>query len=288
MDIVSNKLDQSQALQNRFDLWAGNWFGGKKRAAIREAQQEIAARNNDEAAKVKEVFEHEKFESMTRTWKPAGLALCTNPTQAAPDVFDPKEQAKVQGETNWIIDYSLSGIDAEGWTYAYDFDSLNKKGVGDCSPQWNSYVRRRKWRHHDKRGGGNQVINDIKERNAARIGSKPTSQAEKVGYVPRSRQAGMTASGLTSAGMIKGKKQDDLDEDSANGLAQLKANDNEIDAGLDAISSVLDNLGGISSTMKSEIHTQNAKLDRLDQGMQRAADKQAVVNARQKKLLQSS
>ena len=31
----------------------------------------------------------------------------------------------------WIIDFSLAGIDAEGWTYAYDFAYLNKHGAGE-------------------------------------------------------------------------------------------------------------------------------------------------------------
>ena len=99
-------------------------------------------------------------------WKPSGFALCSNPTLAAPELFDPALISSQPGESNWIVDYSLSGIDAEGWTYAYDFDTLNKKGLGEASAKWNTYVRRRKWRYHDKRGGGNAILQEVKDRNA--------------------------------------------------------------------------------------------------------------------------
>ena len=52
IDEVSAKLDQSQSLQNKFDMWAGNWLGGKKRAAIKEAQAEIAQRQAEENLQV--------------------------------------------------------------------------------------------------------------------------------------------------------------------------------------------------------------------------------------------
>lgn len=51
LETVSNKLDHSQALQNKFDAWAGNWFGGKKRSALKEAAADIAARNQDDLGK---------------------------------------------------------------------------------------------------------------------------------------------------------------------------------------------------------------------------------------------
>ena len=55
---ISAKLDTAAALQNRFDRWAGNWFGGKKREALREASQEIAMKNSEELSKVKEIFQY--------------------------------------------------------------------------------------------------------------------------------------------------------------------------------------------------------------------------------------
>ena len=81
---VDQKLDQSSALQSQFDRWAGNWFGGKRRAAEAEAAEEIANRDNDALSKIKEVFEHENFASMSRSWKPIGFVLCNAPTLEAP------------------------------------------------------------------------------------------------------------------------------------------------------------------------------------------------------------
>jgi hypothetical protein len=156
---VSAKLDQSQALQNRFDRWAGNWLGGKKNKAFKEASQEISERNNTEYSKVKEVFQHDKYDSISRTWKKAGLALCTDPNVQCDDLFDPTEQERLTN-SKWQVDFSLTGIDAEGWTYAYDFATLNKVGAGDPAPKWNSYVRRRKWRYVDKASGNGTDLNE--------------------------------------------------------------------------------------------------------------------------------
>ena len=266
VDKVSSQLDRSQQLQNRFDLWAGNWLGGKKRAAIKEANAEIAQRQAEENQQVKEVFEHETYVSLSRTWKGVGLYFCNNPTQAAPDVFDPADQEAQGAESNWVIDYSLTGIDAEGWTYAYDFDSLNKKGVGESSAKWNTYVRRRKWRYHEKKGGGNAALQEVKERNTARVTQqRAPNQGEKIGYVPRAQIQGMKASGLTSAGMMRGHHggSDELDEDSATGLANLKRADQEIDEGIDKIANTLDNLAGIASGMRSEVTSQTAKIEKV-------------------------
>ena len=85
--------------------------------------------------------------------------------------------------------------------------------------------------------------------------------------------------------MANSKVEEELDADSAEGLAQLKANDKEIDQGIDSISSALDRLAGISSAMNSETRSQTDKLSRVDQAMSRTADKTTVVNARQKHLL---
>lgn len=155
---------------------------------------------------------------------------------------------------------------------------------------------------------------DRKERAAASAASRHT---EKIGYVPRNKQAaGMSASGLTSAGMMGQSRNDPsqtLDEDSAAGLARLREQDAEIDVGIDQISRQIDNLTNIAGAMKDEVlycmsplsainlhvgisaltvrvhHqqtiSQNQKLDRIDGTMQKATEKQTVVNARQRYLL---
>ena len=191
-----------------------------------------------------------------------------------------------------MIDYPLAGIDAEGWTYAYDFPTLNKSGAGEAKPAWNSYVRRRKWKYHEKKGTENAQINEVRERNAARMEKlKPnrgggTNQAEKIGYVPRAQQARMAQSGLSSArmGATKGKDEE-LDEDSAAGLAQLRANDAEIDEGMDRIGNAIDRIAGLAGAMGQESKSQTAKLEAIDNSMTKTSDKTTVVNARQKFLL---
>jgi hypothetical protein len=156
---VNKKLDQSQQLQSRFDRWAGNWLGGKKRAALKEAEAEIAERSQQDYSKVREAFQHQKFDTISRTWKKAGLVLCSDPTIQCNDLFDPKIQETLEN-SNWKVDFSLSGIDPDGWTYGYDFATLNKTGAGDSSAKWNSYVRRRKWKYVDHKSSSGAAIDE--------------------------------------------------------------------------------------------------------------------------------
>ena len=148
MTAVHSKLSTTQVLQTKFDAWSGNWFGGKRRAAIKEAEAEIVLRNREEYSQVKEVFQHEKYDAIGRQWKCGGLVLCTDTSVACSDLFDPATAEKTEN-SRWIIDFTLASIDADGWTYSTDFASLNRSGAGDSAAKWNSYVRRRKWRHLD-------------------------------------------------------------------------------------------------------------------------------------------
>lgn len=120
LESVSSKLDQSAALQSTFDRWAGNWLGGKKASAMKEAAAEIAIRSKEDHSKVKEVFQHEKYDSITRVWKASGLVLCTDTAISVDDLFDPALQEKLD-KSSWLVDFSLSGIDADGWTYGTEY-----------------------------------------------------------------------------------------------------------------------------------------------------------------------
>jgi len=155
LESANSKLDKSQQLQNKFDAWAGNWLGFKKGRALRDASNEINQTVFKQFAHVKEIYEQEKYDSISRTWSPAGMVLCTDPSIPANDLFDPTIQT---AESSWSIDYSLTSLDPEGWTYAYDFSTLNKNNsIGLSSPKWNSYVRRRKWRFTEKKNSSNDV-----------------------------------------------------------------------------------------------------------------------------------
>jgi hypothetical protein len=290
LDSVSSKLDQSQALQSRFDRWAGNWLGIKKGKALKEAANEIAERNQTEYSKIKEVFQHEKFDGISRTWKKAGLVLCSDPSISCDDVFDPAEQASLTN-SKWQVDFSLAGIDMEGWTYAYDFARLNKVGAGDPAPKWDSYVRRRKWRYVESTSRSSGAVSEVSQRNEERKNKAAASrQADKFGgYVSRNKNVGtLQESGLTSTSLTGGRRgaaDQELDAESAAGLARVKETDAEIDAGIDAISRTMDNISNMSAQMRDETATQNVKLEKMDENMNRAMQKQTVVNARQRQLL---
>lgn len=101
----------------------------------------------------------------------------------------------------------------------------------------------------------------VRDRQHVRIGVISSAagangrEKEKIGYVPRG-QSGLTASGLTSAGMMGGRGSggdQTLDEDSAAKMAQLKADDEEIDKGLDSISNIVSHLGSIAGDINNEV-----------------------------------
>lgn len=107
-----------------------------------------------------------------------------------------------------------------------------------------------------------------------------SSQAEKIGYVPRSRNPGLTASGLTVTGGTRVVEDQELDEASAAGLARLKAKDADIDRGLDEISTAVDRIGAMAREIHSEAKNSTAKIDVIESKLQRANEKQTVVNSR--------
>ena len=127
----------------------------------------------------------------------------------------------------------------------------------------------------------------MKERNDARSSAKGPSADpnQKVGFVPRARVNGMKESGLSSTSGRNGKKGESLDEESRLGLERVKANDADIDQDLDDINNAIAGLGNVASQMRDEAIIHNNKLERLDENMGKAADKQNVVNSRQKRYL---
>ena len=127
----------------------GHIFGGSSPAQGRNAAQ---------FSKIKEVFEDQNFDTIFRSWKPHALVECANPAHDCSDLFDPAVAAKME-HSSWIIDYSMASIDSEGWTYATTYSALNSFAGGQASPQFNSFVRRRKWRygHHEGARGSSPM-----------------------------------------------------------------------------------------------------------------------------------
>ena len=107
------------------------------------------------------------------------------------------------------------------------------------------------------------VFYSVSRRNEERknkIAAEKSKNADKIGYVPRNKQAAsLNSSGLSSAGMMgnRGGADQQLDTESAAGLAKLKEADAEIDAGIEAISRTIDNLGNIAGSMKDEVSLLN-------------------------------
>lgn len=65
------------------------------------------------------------------------------------------------------------------------------------------------------------------------------------------QESGLTSTSL--AGGRRGNADQELDAESAAGLARVKETDAEIDAGIDAISRTMDNIANLSSQMRDEV-----------------------------------
>jgi len=282
LESANSKLDKSQQLQNKFDAWAGNWLGFKKGRALRDASNEINQTVFKQFAHVKEIYEQEKYDSISRTWSPKGMVLCTDPTIPANELFDPTIQT---ADSSWSIDDSLPNLGIEGWTYAYNFNTLNKNNsLGANSPKWNSFVRRRKWRFTDKKTSTSDATEAIRERNyikKAKGVPSTAATAEKIGYIPRGQQVSLVASGLASTNRTnKANDGQELDEDSQREFNKLQSKDKIIDEIVDKISSTVDNLGNLAKEMNQETRNHINKLDKTEELMQRANEKTTVVNSR--------
>lgn len=97
--------------------------------------------------------------------------------------------------------------------------------------------------------------NEERKNKASNAAALKQANGKNVGYVPRNQMPStLTASGFTSTSMAgNGGGEEELDPESAAGLAKLRATDEEINSGLDAIGKTIDNLGQIAATMKDEV-----------------------------------
>ena len=247
-------------------------------------------RQKDAFKNVKEVFEHHKYETLSRKWKYVGLFFADDPSIMAPDLFDPAIQHEIPN-SRWNIDFSVGGIDADGWTYGKSFESLAKNGGGDAKSGWNSKARRRKWKYIERAGGGTDSMNGIRARQASRQASnmakaQQSVQAEKIGFVPRAKGGRVTNVEFKASGHVHANKDDEtLDEESKAGLERLNATDREIDDMVDEVSGQLDRLHDMAGAFNEEIRSQTAQTQRMEEQLGKATAKQAVVNARAKRLL---
>ncbi len=292
---VDSKLDKTKALQAKFDFWAGNWLGGKKAAAEREAASYIASHSDTKMLNVADVFEQQKYDSLARKWRPYNFVLYSNPATEVSVTFDP-ERAVVTKGSQWVVDHTLPNIDPLGWTYSSDFKTLNANGSGVNSPLWNSYVRRRKWRHETKASNATEVIrrsvppltriaavthSSVEARNQERLQKNQSKEerANRAGGVLGTVE--LKDTGYTSTIGSHGQ-QEPMDEDSREGLARLQQRDEVIDAGLEAVSNSLDTIFSMANAMKEEGVAQTSKVETLRDNASRVAEKAVGITARQK------
>ncbi len=70
------KLETSSKLQDRFERWTGGIFGGNKAKAEKEAMAELQTQEDSRkqlaSNGAKEVYEYQKYKSMSKTWKAKG------------------------------------------------------------------------------------------------------------------------------------------------------------------------------------------------------------------------
>lgn len=251
---LDSKLDHTKRLQGKFDVWAGNWGGGKKHQATKEAEDYIAINKDNKLMSATDVYEQQKYDRLTMKWKPHNFVLYANPSLETSVAFDPEYAAVTKGSP-WVIDYTLSSIDALGWTYGSDFKTLDANGSGAPKALWNSYVRRRKWRHESKNTETAAVVKEVQQRNQERLNARtgsPVKRGSFSGAPVALQDTGYTSSVVTARA---GKTSQKLDDESQAGLDRIQQNDADIDEGLAAISGSLDTIFAMSSAMKEEVTT---------------------------------
>ena len=201
--------------------------------------------------------------------------------KSVPNLFDPASIASQQVESDWSIDYSMSHIDNEGWTYASNFEDLNKNGACSAEATKSTFVRRRKWKKKISKAGS-QTVQDRNAPNGAK------TAAAKTHYVPRNKvHAGIPVpqTGETTTGLGKKSSDQHLDNDSEAGLAILKANDQKIDDGIDRVSNGIDDLLSVASGINAELKVQARKIDSIETDLDHVNEKEIIVNARLRKLV---
>jgi hypothetical protein len=153
----------------------------------------------------------------------------------------------------------------------------------------------------------------VRDRNLTRSTAKPQGalgQVERIGYIPRNKVPVLQATGYQSSHMKGRKDSDELDAESRDGLARIQERDAEIDHSLGQVLNIVDNLDQIANAMNDEVtimiqyhsltilklsllnniqvRQQEFKTRALESNLSIAEEKQAIVNARQKKLLKTS
>jgi hypothetical protein len=228
---IDNKLAQTTQLQSNFDFWAGNWSGTKKSAAGQEAKNYIAAQSDNKGLHVSDIYEQQKYHSMGRSWKKHNFVQVSNTSTEVIPAFDP-ELSYVNKISAWKVDFSLPNIDPEGWTYSADFKSLDTNGSGISTPVWNSYVRRRKWRHENKTSSSAAVIEDVGKRNLERkkvvTGTDVSAQKGSIDY----KNIQLVDTGrVSTVDNVRGVRDESqrLDQETEARMGNLKAGDAHID-----------------------------------------------------------
>lgn len=288
VDRLHHKLETSSVLQRNFERLTGNVLSlghAFVRAKSSQTPSKLQFKN------VNEVFEDQVYDNLFRTWKPHALVDCVDLANDCTDLFDPAVEEKME-HSNWIVDYSMVNIDPNGWTYATTFSALNNFSSGQANPQFNSFVRRRKWRYVRVEGiRGLSPMKEVIYRNEKRKNSmaEDLKPVRKVGYVPRDRQDSLTDTGLTSAGMLsRTPSPTKLDPVSAAGMTRLTEKDVQIDKGLDVLGQSIDRIESISNAMKQELTHQNQRLDQLENNMATSSNKMHEVNTRARRLLNTN
>jgi hypothetical protein len=113
------KIEKTKKLQSTFDAWAGrtplyvwrlynnhefillywlgNWGGWKRNAADKEANNYIAMNKDNKLLMVKDVYEQQKYNSLSRKWNHFNYVLFANTSTEVSVPFDPSSAAVTKG-----------------------------------------------------------------------------------------------------------------------------------------------------------------------------------------------
>ena len=124
-------------------------------------------------------------------------------------------------------------------------------------------------------------VSSVEARNQERLQSNIAKEQRAKQTGGSLASAELKETGYTSTIGSRGK-QEQLDEESLGGLAQLHQRDEVIDAGLEAVSGSLDTIFNMANAMKEESVAQTSKVETLRDNASRVAEKAVGITARQK------
>ena len=310
-DTVDGSLATLQQVDKNidtFEKWRGNFFGGKRKA------EEHAIITGDDGSLdrdgFREVLENEVWATFKREWVAASEPPVFSSVTGDPlpeyllTHLPPRDLRSPTYETplgTWELDFNRQTIDAEGWSYAKDFEHFMDSSKVKSAPDWRCHARQRSWLFSKNENTAmNEEVREIRDRQEERrregFVNSSNNSSSKNGETVKIDMHGVFGEGgggikLSQTGTkgdwrsaINGNTEEgrQLTQEERNGLREISHNDHEMDGQIDMIGNMIDGLGDKARNMNQEVTHQNEMLDNMERKVQDEQDKLSKVTQRVK------